>query len=106
MVRSSPSQDWGEAGTGWLGLRARVRVPRAKVIGKEGPRALGPQEKWELGSSWLESPWGMETSVRRTFRKAWWEVRVLGMAGGRHKVTKRTPSQRWSLLTEPAKLEK
>lgn len=69
--------------------QARVKSAQSKGDWEGGPRGSGAQEKkWELGSSWLESMRGMETSVRRTFRKAWWRLKVGGMAGGRHKVTK------------------
>lgn len=51
MVRStSPSQDWGKARTGWLGLGARVKSAQSKGDWEGGPRGSGALEK---SGSWV-----------------------------------------------------
>ena len=79
-------------------------MPRAKVIGTEDPGALGPKRKVGAGQQLARVHEGDGDQCQTDFQESMVEVRVLGMAGGRHKVTK-APSQRWSLLIEPAKLE-
>lgn len=76
-------------------------MPRVKVIGKEDPRALGPKRKAGAGQQLAEVPEGLGDRGQTDFKESMVEVRVLGMAGGRHK----GPLQRCSLLIEPAKLE-